>query len=86
MTQRKLKPCPFCGSKAVIKYYNGKRIRIDGCDNEQVITHRGWYGIGCVNPQCILFHDTDNHRARLMFIPKGKEEAITKWNERVSDR
>lgn len=72
-----LKPCPFCKSEAHIeiirKYLNKKKPR------------KCYYVIGCSDPECILFSDTNHTKTRLLFNTHGKEILIKRWNRRADN-
>lgn len=71
----KLLPCPFCGTGAVI-------VRIV---KPMMIKNRPQrpYLIGCSDPECILYLDTEGRKASLMFAECTFRKAIIeKWNRR----
>ncbi|ACC98514.1 hypothetical protein Emin_0961 [Elusimicrobium minutum Pei191] len=71
LKDKNLKPCPFCGERAVIKRtdryprrgeFEGQRI--DG------------YSVVCGNMNCIIFNADDKYKYT-------KQEAIKAWNRRA---
>ena len=74
--ESQLKPCPFCGSSArVLKM----QAELKGGEKIDVI------GLGCSDPDCILFADIDTHTVRLMFRAANEEAGSTlvnRWNRR----
>ena len=76
-----LKPCPFCGSKAVIS--SAVRWMKPRWAKRKA---RGVYHcIGCSDPDCILYLDGNRKRARLMFTTRNKDLAIRRWNRRKGE-
>lgn len=71
-----LKPCPFCGSPArVLKV----QAALTGGEKIDVT------GLGCSDPDCILFADIDSRVVRLMFRATTEEAVrtlIRGWNRR----
>lgn len=76
-----LKPCPFCGSEAVMmsnvrwlrpRYYRRKARGV--C----------WF-IGCTDPECILYLDKKTKNARLIFQSRNSDLMIRRWNRRIED-
>lgn len=66
--------CPFCGTEARIM--QAETVKIQG-------RHMRPYMIGCSDPDCILYLDSDGQSASLMFTERATEEAIiAKWNRR----
>ena len=67
-----LKPCPFCGSAAIL------------VENKNPPLHRpsrnGAYHVACYNCDVMMGYDVD-YGGQF----DSKEEAITAWNQRVSD-
>lgn len=76
MSEIKLKPCPFCGTKAY--------TRISGIKGEEL---QGY--ISCNNPKCAVgmnFSISPTH-VLLNFedVISGFHEAAERWNERVEE-
>ena len=83
--QEDLKPCPFCGSEAVI---NKTRVRIKNYGEKKISSKRSkknFYTIGCSDPECIL--TARGGRVSLLFTvsPEGREYMIRRWNRRIHD-
>lgn len=74
-----LKPCPFCGGKAVL--FKTKKIT-NGTD-EAKSEKRDHWAIGCETWECILHADEEIKNARLFFRPDSKQVAIDRWNRRA---
>lgn len=81
---KKLKPCPFCGGKAVIHYFRRKTVVTD-LGEEKPVPCNGWYGVGCQTPDCILYMDVEAERSRLMFVAGSRELAEDRWNKRARE-
>lgn len=83
---KKLKPCPFCGGKAVIHYFRRKTAVTDLSDDKPVpVPCKGWYGVGCQTPDCILYMDVEAAQARLMFAARSRDFAEDRWNKRAGE-
>ena len=83
--QEDLKPCPFCGSEAVI---NKTRVRIKNYGEKKISSKRSkkiFYTIGCSDPECIL--TACGGRTSLLFTvsPEGREYMVKRWNRRIHD-
>lgn len=74
--ESELKPCPFCGSPARVLQMQAE---LKGGEKIEVI------GLGCSDPDCILFADIDSRTVRLMFRAVKEEfvfEMVRRWNRR----
>lgn len=82
-----LKPCPFCGGEAVLKYHKGLKCvnPINGEDDRVKTITKGYWLIGCKTPDCILGYDEYKNSARLMFTSGSKQFAAERWNRRADD-
>lgn len=81
---KKLKPCPFCGRKAVIHYFRRRTAVTDRSGGKPVpVPCKGWYGVGCETPDCILYMDVKSAQARLMFSCGSRALAERRWNHRA---
>lgn len=74
-----LKPCPFCGGKAVL-------FQIPYNTTEELHKHPkwfwnnpGWWTIGCETDGCIA---NFNHEMMLFL---GSKQAVDAWNRRADD-
>ena len=65
----KLKPCPFCGSKARLVRRKSNGAFDIGCENLDC------YGWNCTEEDCVLCKDG--------YVKK--EEAIKAWNRRIEE-
>ena len=76
-----LKPCPFCGSEAVIS----SSVRWVKSTWKKRKARGVYYCIGCTDPDCILYLDAKAKRARLMFSTRSEGLAIRRWNRRKGE-
>ena len=77
--ESQLKPCPFCGSPARVLQVQAE---LKGGEKIDVI------GLGCSDPDCILFADIDSRAVRLMFRAAKEEAArdlVRRWNRRLAE-
>lgn len=78
MSEIKLRPCPFCGSKAHItkikaRFFKG-RVKVN--------KYRRYYAIGCSDPDCILY---STERYAMLFFTVSEDglgTMIRRWNRR----
>lgn len=74
---KQLKPCPFCGKRAMI-------IRTD---KAPIVNAFGWndpvYMVGCVSKNCILGMNKTKHKASLFWGCTYPETIAEKWNRRA---
>jgi len=76
MTENRLKPCPFCGSEAILKtswalYFRGASRM---------------YAVGCGNPdECLARNDVQDNRGAFKCAFPTEQEAIDHWNTRVTE-
>lgn len=83
-----LKPCPFCGGKAVMKEFKKTSIVPEFWDDASEERKHAlnnlpdkWVMLGCNTKGCILYYDTSGHTASLFF--RGKDKTIEeRWNRR----
>ena len=80
MGRKQLKPCPFCGGKAII-------FQIPYNTTEELHKHPswfwnnpGWFTVGCETEMCIA---SVNHEMMLFINSKQAEEA---WNRRIIEK
>lgn len=73
MTMEKLKPCPFCGEKPLVRMVDLRCITV--ADN--VALRDEWYRVCCGNASCVC-----NTRTKKFL---SKDEAIEAWNRRVDN-
>lgn len=90
MTYPKLKPCPFCGGKAICKSYTKKqgKAHFNGeGDTEIKDMPNRWVFLGCETDGCILGTKTvyGVNKSSLFFRFGSKKEAIEKWNKRAGE-
>ena len=72
----KLKPCPFCGSDAVVS----KAVMFSR-PFKKGKSKGPFYYIGCSDPDCILYNN--GRRARLIFRTRNNGYMERRWNRRV---
>lgn len=77
MSDKYLKPCPFCGSPATIRKIKKVELAIDEKINEKV--PEDLLIVGCVGDDCIV------RVGRLIFTVDSEESAVERWNRRVND-
>lgn len=72
---KQLKPCPFCGKRAIVKQANSL-----------LMERFGWktpvYMVGCTGRGCILGMNKTKNRASL-FWGDSPEGIVRKWNRRA---
>lgn len=79
MSEIKLKPCPFCGGKAIT-------FHIPENDEKEMSLHPTWkwndpgmYVVGCSTEMCY----GNIHHFCMIFLTE--EDAVETWNRRASD-
>ena len=74
---KQLKPCPFCGKRAMLKY----------ADNVPLLERFGWkrpvYMVGCTGKDCILYMNKARKRASLFWGDANPESIVERWNRRA---
>lgn len=75
-----LKPCPFCGSEAILASSVHLRMR----RGRKRVKGLFWY-IGCTDPECILYLDEGLKKSRLIFRSVNREFVVRRWNRRRKD-
>lgn len=79
---KKLKPCPFCGGKAAIRYFRRTMAVTDRSDGKPVpVPCKGYYGVGCETPDCILYMDVES--TRMVLSCGSRDIAERRWNHRT---
>lgn len=83
----KLKPCPFCGGKAIMVTFHKEKVLTDYPEYRDKIRTMPskWIRMGCDTPDCILYADVEAHTVKLGFLGGCEEEATEKWNRRAKD-
>lgn len=87
MAYSNLKPCPFCGGKALL-YKRTKKTAIKMFPEKKNAISTfpvAWWVMGCVTEGCILEANPDWYYIKLGFRAESKDEAIKKWNRRAGD-
>lgn len=74
VAERKLLPCPFCGTKARIMPV--RKVRTSHVKKLEGIR----YAVGCSDPDCILF--SDGRTGRLVFTCIDGNMLVKRWNRR----
>lgn len=83
---KNLKPCPFCGGEAVLKYHKGKTVTTQEGDKMKIDNIKGWWAMGCKTFDCILYYDDISRTARLIFKEGSKKLATERWNRRTEEK
>lgn len=71
---KELKPCPFCGGKAIIKAANKKYGFAIWCQCKECYARTDGY-----------YPNTDNEDETIDNIESCKAEAVEQWNRRAND-
>lgn len=85
MISEKLKPCPFCGGKAVCVHVKKEDAMRRHPEKEGVLESYpdAWYVVGCETEDCILHLDPEKHFMRLGFRTSAEDVLIKRWNRRA---
>lgn len=84
MSNRELKPCPFCGSEAHIEKAR-VRVRKGRAKGRRTMKTNLMYVIGCSDPDCILHSTKQSYKLLFISSTKGLDTMIRKWNRRVAE-
>ncbi len=84
MSERVLKPCPFCGSEAHIEKSKVRIHKAQICGRRNKKTNL-MYVIGCSDPDCILYSTKQQTKLLFTASPYGLDTMIRKWNRRVTE-
>lgn len=71
MSEPKLKPCPFCGCRPILK----SDVRYPRPERERVTA----YEVVCTNMDCIIYDADDRYFLKA-------QDAIDAWNRRDGDQ
>lgn len=88
-----LKPCPFCGGKAILWELTkdearkqvlrwGERERTEAFQHIDKIPVERWAIIGCETKNCILYANKRQHLSSIIFRDTSAERIAEKWNRR----
>ena len=83
MKKEELKPCPFCGGKARLRYIRTRTVIAPLGNVAPIPKGRGYWTIGCDTYDCILYFQPFSNRPRLMFCDGSKSFMIDRWNRRA---
>jgi len=75
-----LKPCPFCGKRAIVM-----RVK-DPVVLEKLQVHGEQYMIGCVTKGCILHANKTRKTAKLLFGTGSYDNMVKMWNRRDGEQ